>query len=144
MKKTMIFITLMITIVFTRNFDSGMTDYYQPDQTHFVARFWGNEFLFWGETEDGYRIEKSADGWYYYAILDKSGDFTSSREKVGIDDPLPESYHLERTQEKMVQINAEVDEFAAELETIASAENWIGDFKLGVILIDFYSNPRQD
>jgi len=68
--------------------DPAVREYTQLDgKTHFFAHAWGDEFLYNFETEDGYEIVKATDGWYYYATLDSTGDYTSSHYKVGLDDP---------------------------------------------------------
>ena len=49
--------------------DTKFIQWSQPNSTTFTARFWGDEFLWRMETQDGYRIIKGAGGWYYYATL---------------------------------------------------------------------------
>ncbi len=50
-------------------FDTQMTTLIQPNDITFTGRMWGDEFIFWAETEAGYRFVKWFDGWYYYATL---------------------------------------------------------------------------
>lgn len=61
--------------------DTGFITWEQPDGTDFIARSWGDEFFYWMETDNGYRIIESSDGWYYYATLDIYGEFTATSSK---------------------------------------------------------------
>jgi hypothetical protein len=78
-------------------FDTGMITLQQPDRTEFTGRIWGDEFIYWMETEDGYRFVQTFDGWFYYATLDENGEYAPTEYKVSIDTPPVESYQLERT-----------------------------------------------
>jgi len=49
--------------------DNKMTTINQPNDVTFAGRIWGDEFIYWAETEDGYRFVQASDGWYYYATL---------------------------------------------------------------------------
>ena len=94
--------------------DPAVREYTQLDgKTHFFAHAWGDEFLYNFETEDGYEIVKATDGWYYYATLDSTGDYTSSHYKVGLDDPshqfIPK--HLKRSPQRMEEINKSIQDF---------------------------------
>jgi hypothetical protein len=79
-------------------FDTGMITLQQPDRTEFTGRIWGDEFIWWAETEDGYRFIETGDGWYCYAMLNQSGEYAPTKYKVGIDSPPASAYLLERTQ----------------------------------------------
>ncbi len=70
-------------------FDSGMSLLQQPNGITFTGRIWGDEFIYWAETQDGYRFVQSGDGWYYYATLNAQGEYTATTYKVGIDTPPP-------------------------------------------------------
>lgn len=98
-------------------FDTGMITLQQPDRTEFTGRIWGDEFFFWAETEAGYRFVQSGDGWYYYATLDGSGEFTKTIYKVGIDSPPAGSYQLERTQARIDEINQQIEQFNEQIES---------------------------
>ena len=83
--------------------------------------------------------------YFYYAILDSRGEFYPSSNKVGIDTPLPESYQLERTPERISEIQSERDAFDQQVQV--NFENFINDerfngpdpepFRLAVVLVDF-------
>lgn len=55
-------------------FDTGMITLKQPNGVEFIGRMWGDEFIWWAETEDGYRFIETGDGWYYFAALDQNGE----------------------------------------------------------------------
>jgi len=97
-------------------FDTGMIELQQPDQTKFIGRMWGDEFIWWAETEDGYRFIESGDGWYYYATLNQSGEYTPTNYKVGIDTPPASSYQLERTQARLDEIKEQIEQFNEQIE----------------------------
>jgi len=65
-------------------FDTDFVTWHQPNGVTFIAWFWGDEFISWFETQDGYRIYRAANGWYYYATLDSIGEYTGSSFCVGI------------------------------------------------------------
>ncbi|MFQ5585095.1 MAG: hypothetical protein ACE5GL_11720 [Calditrichia bacterium] len=54
--------------------------------------------------------------YYYYAILDTNGEFTPSENKLGISLPLAESYQLERSASREVEIDSMIADFEQELE----------------------------
>jgi len=85
-------------------FDTGMITIKQPNDVTFTGRIWGDEFIWWAETEDGYRFVQASDGWYYYATLDGQGEFAPTNYKVGIDQPPAYSYQLERSQSRKDEI----------------------------------------
>jgi len=115
-------ILLVVFILFNVNkikatpFDTGMITLTQPNDVTFTGRIWGDEFFHWTETEAGYRFVQSGDGWYYYAALDESGEFTKTIYKVGIDSPPASSYLLERTQARIEEINQQIEEFNEQIE----------------------------
>lgn len=135
-------------IIFTINiicapWDTGYIEWEQPDRTTFTARSWGDEFAGWMETDNGYQIIIGPDEYYYYAILDENGEFTYSEYKVAIDEPLQDSYQLERSPQRLAEIEAEIEDFKEQV-----AQNYI-DFmaefdgpsvpplRLAIVLIDF-------
>lgn len=143
-------IILLITILTDENilsapFDTGMTTFEQPNGIEFTGRIWGDEFFWYAETEAGYRFIQSGDGWYYYAQLSENGEFTKTEYKVGIDEPSSESYHLERTQARIDEINQMIDEFIEQTELNkqwfaqkqAEAQGQPVTLKIGLILIEF-------
>lgn len=95
--KLMFFLAFFTTILLGAYKDSGMKKWKQPNGIEFTARLWGDEFENQMETNNGYRIAKGTDGYYYYAILDVRGEFSPSNNKVGIDQQLPSSYKLQRS-----------------------------------------------
>ncbi len=84
--------------------DTGSITFKQPNEVEFTARSWGDKFFHFMETQDGYRIVQDFDGWYYYAILDEHGEFAPSDKYVGIDNPLTESYKLDRSPQQKAEI----------------------------------------
>ena len=44
-------------------FDTDFVTWHQPNGVTFIAWFWGDEFISWFETQDGYRIYRAANGW---------------------------------------------------------------------------------
>ena len=117
----------------------------QPNDITFTGRIWGDEFFCWAETEAGYRFVQSGDGWYYYATLDGSGEFTKTIYKVGIDSPPAGSYQLERTQARIDEINQQIVQFNEQIESNrqwfaqkqAEAQGQPLTLKVGIILIEF-------
>lgn len=143
-----LYIILTILLLFTGDilsvpWDTGYIEWEQPDATKFTARSWGDEFASWMESDNGYQIILGPDEYYYYAVLDQNGEFTYSENKVGIDEALSESYHLERSPQRLAEIEAEIEAFNEQLE-----QNYI-DFmaefdgpstpplRLAIVLIDF-------
>jgi M6 family metalloprotease-like protein len=125
--------------------DTGFIEWLQPDNTTFVARAWGDEFFWWMETEDGYRIVQSSGDWFYYATLDEQGEFAPTSERVGIDDPTAESYQLDRSASRIAEIQQQVAEAT---EQIALNAQWFEDkqaqnpgapvvLRIGVIFVEF-------
>jgi len=96
-------------------FDSGFIVWAQPNSTTFVARAWGDEFFWWMETSDGYRIILGDGGWYYYATLDERGEFAPTNARVGIDSPPSGSYQLERSASRIAEIEQWIAEASAQI-----------------------------
>ncbi len=129
-------------------FDTGFIEWSQPDEkTTFIARTWGDEFFWWMETDQGYRIVLGSDDWYYYASLDESGEFSPTHARVGLDLPPAESHQLDRSASRISVLNQEIAQFREQIQLNAQ---WFTDkqnaamnigqpmvLKLGVILIEF-------
>ncbi len=149
MKKILFFVFILYGQVFMQGFmDTGFIKWHQPNGIEFIARSWGDEYLNWMKTKDGYMIVDSPEGWYYYAILDKSGEFTASNAKVGIDNPPKISYELRRTSKRISELNNERLQVAQRrynkrMSLISSGTTTNTTVKLGVVLIDFPTNRRR-
>ncbi len=61
----------------------GLRTVKQPDGTEIKLRLWGDEWLHGYETPDGYTVVKDSNGYYVYAVRDKSGNLMPSKVKVG-------------------------------------------------------------
>jgi len=129
-------------------FDTGMSALQQPNGVTFTGRIWGDEFIYWAETQDGYRFVQSGDGWHYYATLNAQGEYTATTYKVGVDTPPASSYQLERTQARTDEINLQIQQFNAQVEinrqwyaqkqAEADAQSQPSvNLKIGIILIEF-------
>ena len=121
--------------------DTGMRIWKQPDGTTFTARLWGDEFFHWRETQNGYRIVQDGfNGWYYYAQLGKNGDFIPTSRKVGIDTPPAFSYKLKRSDQRIAEIHAKIDEFnrSQSLPKISQPQtSSVTTYKVGIVLVEF-------
>jgi len=125
MKRTStLVICLLATLQFSQQagvtapFDYGTVEYEQPGGTiTFNAHNSGDEFIWWFETDDGYEIVKGVDGWFYYATLDSSGEYTASTLKVGIDDPVENNIplYLQRSTARLAAIEQMIQDFEDEL-----------------------------
>lgn len=126
-------------------FDSGMRQWSQPNSITFMARLWGDEFFWWMETSDGYRIVQGSDNWFYYATLDETGEFAPTQSRVGIDSPPGESYQLERSASRIAEIQEQIAVANAQTE---QARQWYEQkqalnpgapvvLNIGVILVQF-------
>ncbi|MDP2366509.1 MAG: hypothetical protein Q8M94_22370, partial [Ignavibacteria bacterium] len=128
-------------------FDTGMITLKQPNNVTFTGRIWGDEFIYWAETQDGYRFVETFEGWYYYATLDQDGEYAPTNYKVGIDSPPASSYQLERTQTRLNEIREQIERFNEQIElnrlwyaqkqSEADAHEQPVTLKVGVILIEF-------
>ncbi|NWG29299.1 MAG: T9SS type A sorting domain-containing protein [Ignavibacteriaceae bacterium] len=126
-------------------FDTGMITITQPNNVTFTGRIWGDEFIYWMETEEGYRFVETYEGWYYYATLDHNGEYTATNYKVGIDSPPSSSFKLERSQSRLNEIAEEIEQFNEQVELNkqwfaqkqAQASGQPVTLKVGVILIGF-------
>jgi hypothetical protein len=141
----LILITLMCisAIAASAPFDTGMRERSQPNSSTFTARAWGDEFFWWMETSDGYRVIQSSDAWYYYATLDESGEFTPTTAKVGLDTPPAGSYHLERSPSRIAEIEQWIAQAQAQTDEARQwyaqhqAANPNSPFRIGVIFAEF-------
>lgn len=140
-----VFILLNINKIYPAPFDSGMITLKQPDGKEFIGRIWGDEFIYWMETVNGYRFVESFEGWYYYATLDQNGEYAPTIYKVGIDSPPASSYKLERSQARLNEIADEIAQFEEQVEINrqwfaqkqAEAHEQPVTLKVGIILIEF-------
>ncbi len=139
----LLLVMLSSSFLYAEYIDTGYKTFTQPNGVSFTGRYWGDEFSDWTETQDGYRIVRNwSGGWYYYAILDASGEFAASDRKVAIDPPLASSYKLERSESRKEEIQATIDAFNTELDSAYQRYlNTRGTidttYRLGVILVDF-------
>lgn len=142
---TLIFIFTLFDNLSASPFDTGMITLKQRNEKEFTGRMWGDEFIWWAETEEGYRFIETGDGWYYYATLDQSGEYTPTNYKVGIDTPPASSYQLERTQARLDEIKEQIEQFNEQIELNrqwfaqkqAQASGQPVTLKIGIILIEF-------
>ena len=132
-----------ISIVLALEYDSGYTQYTQPDGTTFTGRYWSDEFSWYMETQAGYRFILGGNGYYYYASLDSIGEYKSSNVKVAIDPPLASSFYLERSPVRLQEIETEKTEFFEEMYLKSQLYhqehlyNTREDRNLGIILVEF-------
>jgi len=150
MKKisNVLLIVIMTSIsVYSRYRDTGFIKWKQPNGIEFTARYWGDEYFDWMETQDGYRIIQATDMYYYYAILNEYGEFAPGKNRIGIDKALQESKNLERSKDRIDKLmswressqkNYE-DYFNSITSSIESIKSGTSIKKLGVILVDFPS-----
>jgi len=142
---TLIFIFTLFDNLSASPFDTGMITLKQPNEKEFTGRMWGDEFIWWAETEEGYRFIETGDGWYYYATLDQNGEYTPTSYKVGIDSPPASAYQLERTQARLDEIKEQIEQFNEQIELNrqwyeqkqAEAQGQPVTLKIGIILIEF-------
>jgi len=100
------------SILLAAFYNSGWRTLTQPNAVTFQSCRWGDEFSWEHETDTGYTIAKSkADGYYYYAILDSTGDYIPSNLKVAIDTPVGIPQHLRRTDPALSEIQEAIDDF---------------------------------
>lgn len=135
-------------VVFPSPKDTGFIKWEQPNGTEFIARHWGDEFLSWMQTEDGYMVVDSPEGWFYYAILAKNGEYTASDARVGNDKPPAISHGLKRSASRIAEIEAEREWYSQQLldrrNTLINTMSLTNTtVKLGVVLIDFPTNRRR-
>ena len=95
--------------------DTGFITWTQPNSATFTARMWGDEFAMNMQTQDGYMVVQSTDGWYYYATLNSFGDYTPTTYRAGVDSPPAGSYQLQRTHPCTDTINAHIAQFSAQV-----------------------------
>jgi len=91
------------------SFDTGFIEFTQPNGDRFIGKHWGNGFVEWYETKDGFRFVGYPGEWWYYATLDKSGEFTATTKKIAIDSPPKDSYKLKRSNARKAEIQAYID-----------------------------------
>jgi hypothetical protein len=100
-----IFILLFITvIIYADNKELSLQTTSQPNGVQFSSKYWGDEYFHYWETDDGYRIIRAADGYYYYATLDANGEFTKTNLKVGIDTAPSSALGLMRSTARIAEL----------------------------------------
>lgn len=148
MKNIFVLLTMLIVTfnLYAGYYDSGYIEWTQPNGVTFTARVVGDEFCSSFETIDGYQVKMGKDYYYYYAILDDKGEFKCSKNRVGIDPPLKESFHLKRSVERLSQIQAEKEAFNQKLRQslyyrIESGEILSSEgstpIHMGIVLVEF-------
>jgi hypothetical protein len=135
-------------------YDSGYIEFRQPDRTPFIGREYGDEFIYYRETESGHRYIRESDGWYYYAIVDGNGDLVSSGNRVGIDGAPAQSYQTEYAGAKLQEIETRRAEFETQVALAgqllcerveqARTQGVPATMKLGVILVEFQDSTHYD
>lgn len=141
----LLFIILGAISVFGGYKDTGFIKWQQPNGVEFTAKYWGDEYFYWMETREGYRVIQGVDKYYYYAILDKKGEYTPSKYKVGIDRPLTQSKFLERSKNRINELNQKSDfmkginnqYFNSIKGSLNGQRSSSSTKKLGVILVKF-------
>jgi len=58
--------------------DPHPADYMLPDSSTITIQLFGDEFVSWRETADGYTLLFASDGFLEYAVKDESGDLKPS------------------------------------------------------------------
>lgn len=120
--------------------DKGFQQYFQPNGISFIGRAWGDEFLNWLETGDGYTVVIGSDNYFYYATLDRRGEFIASTKKVGIDKPDDIKQHLRRSTQRvseLLQMREDYLNTLNESTTFSSRQVSYGTTDLAVVLVDF-------
>lgn len=142
MKKVFFLLITLSIFVFGNYHDTGYIKWTQPNGVNFTARQWGDEFFHWFETIDGYQVKMGLDYFYYYAVLDENGQFYPSKSRVGVDQPLAESYKLDRNEKGIQWINERIEEFNAGI--MAQPDRGLGKItgapttlNVGVVLVEF-------
>lgn len=128
-------------------YDSGFIQFQQPNGTTFIGREYGDEFIFYRETEAGYRYVLSANGWYYYCSSDSRGDLIATSSRVAIDSPPSVSYHAEYAGHKLAEIRLRRAEFENQVQVNGEWFNQTQQrfraihqpttLNVGVILVEF-------
>ena len=92
-------------------------------------------------------IVDSPEGWFYYAKLDHRGEYTATDAKVGIDKPPAISKDLKRSQSRIDEIEAERNNYFAQLEILKSSKTMERGTSvtrtLGVVLVDFPTSRKR-
>lgn len=135
-------------------FDTGFRQWSQPNGVRFLGREWGDEFLWSAETGDGFRYVRTSDRWYYYAMLDRNGEFIATTSRVGIETPPAGSYKLERSAARLnavalarAQFDALIDSNAQSFlrrEALARTSSQSVSARLAVILVEFPNARHYD
>jgi len=142
MKRMLFLLVILSVFTFGNYHDTGYIEWTQPNGVKFIARLWGDEFFHWFETIDGYQVKMGLDYYYYYALLDENGQFCPSKSRVGIDQPLKESYKLDRNEIGVQWVNERIEEFNtgitaqgnASLGKISTTPTTLS---VGIVLVEF-------
>ena len=136
-------------------FDTGWISREQPDGTVFVGREWGDEFLYFGETRDGYRYEiDSSTEYFHYQMKNSSGDIIRSSLKVGIDDPAQQNIpkHLDLSSKEYDKIRGRMRALGYIADENPTGGRAVtrqrtiptGQWTLDIVLVDFSDvAPRE-
>lgn len=104
MKKIFLFLSAVAIILtalgtaFAVPVSPNVRNLVQPDGTVIQARAYGDEFICWLETLDGYAIIKGANGYYEYASRGREGQLVGSGEIAGAG-ALPAQKHVKPSRE---------------------------------------------
>lgn len=113
-----------------------IVEFRQPDGTKFNGRWYGDKFLLWAETEDGYAIIKNFQtGYWCYAIKDIHDSLISSDLIVGKDNPHVASLipHLKPSLKEF----SRAEQLRQQRNQVLTIESTTGPMNLGIILIQF-------
>ncbi|MCE2448350.1 MAG: hypothetical protein J4F35_08200 [Candidatus Latescibacteria bacterium] len=130
-------------------YDTGWVIREQPNGTTFLGREWGDEFLSFSETRDGFRYEiDPSTGYFHYKIRNSSGDLIRSPLKVGIDDPtrLNILKHLDLNSKRYKEVKRDMRALGYLVDdNNSNGERSIprqgsptsGEWTLAIVLVDF-------
>jgi len=113
---------------------------------------WGDEFAMNMQTQDGYMVVQSTDGWYYYATLNSLGDYAPTTYRAGVDSPPAGAYQLQRTHPCTDTINAHIAQFSAQVtanaqwfaQKRAAANGQPVTLRIAVIFVQFANVPHYN
>lgn len=140
MKKTYLLLPflffLFVVTVYGIHAPVGPVKLIQPDGATFMAIIFGDEFLNWKETMDGYPIIKNcSDGYYYFAQQSIKGNLEPTSMMVGKDKPtaLQLTREFWPTPEAIKNAEQKYQDWSAN----KSYEQWTDAKFFGIILISF-------
>lgn len=119
----------------------------QPDGTQLTVRLYGDEFLSYTTTVDGYTVMRAADGSYRYAVADAEGNLVPgdiTAHNAGARDAQEQAYLMTiekkaRPQMSAVQQQMRADRFGNHQRFLANGKTWYDyhNFRGLVILVQF-------